>query len=98
MSRWQNYVLGLDHGDAAAKIVLRAPRTAERAKIRLAAPGVKPSKDLGVKAVFRLQKSDDNGASWIDVGVPAEEPVFDLDAAADPTGLYRVKTEFAEGK
>ena len=94
LERWQNYVLGLDHDDAAAKIVLRAPRTAERAKIRLAAPDVKPVRDVGVRARFRLQKSDDNGATWVDVGEPAEEPAFDLDAAADPTGLYRVKTEF----
>jgi len=91
---WQNYMLGLDSEDAAAKIVLKAPRTAQRNKIRLSAPNVTPAKDAGVQASFRLQKSDDGGETWIDVGEPSSTPNFDLDVTADPTGLYRVKTDF----
>lgn len=95
LKRWQNYVLGLDSEDAAAKIVLKAPRTAERTKIRLSAPNVVLEKEAGVQTLFRLQKSTDGGQTWVDVGDPMPTPNFDLDVTADPTGLYRVKTEFS---
>jgi len=98
LTRLQNYVLGLDGNDAASKIVLRAPRTADRSKIRLHAPEVTPVKDVGLKPLFRLQKSEDGGNVWINVGDVSEQPSFDLDVTSDPTGLYRIKTVFEAQK
>ena len=94
LKAWQNYVLGLG-GSEPSRILLRAPRTAAKSRIRLSAD-LRPVKDAGVKAQFRLQKSVDGGATWMDIGTVNDTPDFDLDATADLSGLYRLRTVFTE--
>lgn len=95
LKKWQEYVLGITPGDVNGRIWIDSPqyKSVNGNLLRFKMNELTPVEGSGFTLLYRLNSRLGDAADFTR-GVARESSVFDVNVAADPSGLYRIDIIF----